>query len=236
MLEINEIINRLKEIKKQGYIKSNRKGSTGVGKTLEDLLGITENNLSLPDFGEVELKSMRSGDNSMLTLFTFNKKAWKMDQLEAIEKFGSFDSNGRKGLYYTLSTVPNSHGLFTYVDKDSVQVRSIDGEVIVKWLLDDLVEQFENKVKNILLVNAQVEERDEIEYFYYDRARLLSGGTENSILSNQFKEGQIVIDLRLHKKVNSNSKPVSRNHGTGFRVRQSNLVNMYENISEINLD
>ena len=36
-------------IKERGYIKSHRKGNTGVGHTLEQELGLTENCISGPD-------------------------------------------------------------------------------------------------------------------------------------------------------------------------------------------
>lgn len=41
----------------------------GAGNLLEDLLGIQENNLSLPDFGKIEIKTMRQDTSSLLTLF-----------------------------------------------------------------------------------------------------------------------------------------------------------------------
>jgi len=53
-----------------GYIKTHRIGDTGIGKTLEDLLGISENNIAGPDFDIYELKSARKLTSSMLTLFT----------------------------------------------------------------------------------------------------------------------------------------------------------------------
>lgn len=56
-----------KEIVKMGWIYSHRKGDTGVGKTLEDLLGIKENNINGPDFGEWELKTHRLNSESALT-------------------------------------------------------------------------------------------------------------------------------------------------------------------------
>ena len=42
-----------------GFVESHREGDTGIGKTLEDLLGITENNIAGPDFATYELKSAR---------------------------------------------------------------------------------------------------------------------------------------------------------------------------------
>lgn len=61
---------RIAQIKGAGYVESHRKGDTGIGKTLEDLLGITENNIAGPDFATYELKSARKDSVSMLTLFT----------------------------------------------------------------------------------------------------------------------------------------------------------------------
>ena len=57
-------------VKSKGFIESHRTHNTGIGKTLEDYLGITENNIALPDFGVMELKSQRINTISMMTLFT----------------------------------------------------------------------------------------------------------------------------------------------------------------------
>lgn len=51
--DLNLLKTKLQEIKEMGWIKSQRLGNAGgVGNTLEDLLGIPENNLQLPDFGK----------------------------------------------------------------------------------------------------------------------------------------------------------------------------------------
>jgi len=50
---------KLSDIKKKGYVKTLRQGPTGIGKTLETLLGIEENNISTPDLGRIELKAHR---------------------------------------------------------------------------------------------------------------------------------------------------------------------------------
>ena len=64
-----ELIRKLKEIRKRGWIKSSRKMSHGnVGNTLEDLLGIEENNLPIPNASEWELKCQRASASSLTTL------------------------------------------------------------------------------------------------------------------------------------------------------------------------
>lgn len=67
-----ELIKLLAEIRSKGWIRlaSKRQGRDGgLGNTLEDLLGIRENNIPLADYGEHELKTHRAGSNSLITLF-----------------------------------------------------------------------------------------------------------------------------------------------------------------------
>src|SRR4030067_1961149 len=69
-MNYNEFAEKISQIKDKGFVVSNRPGDTGIGKTLEDLLGISENNIAGPDFDVYELKSGRKDSASMLTLFT----------------------------------------------------------------------------------------------------------------------------------------------------------------------
>lgn len=64
------LIEKLKEISAQGWILNARKGNHGgIGNTLEDLLGIEENNLPIPNATEWELKTHRLESSSLCTLF-----------------------------------------------------------------------------------------------------------------------------------------------------------------------
>lgn len=227
MLSLEEIRAELSQIKSLGYVKTLRRGPTGIGYTLEELLGIEENNISVPDLGDVEIKAQRERHTGLTTLFTFNRKAWKMKPLEAIRKYGSLDRDGRMGLYYTMGLKPNSAGLFLCVEQDFVSVRSIDGSLIAQWELEEIERRFNRKAKNILLVKAKVEERDGIEYFLFNRAKFLSGGATKSIIRNQFEAEQLLLDLRLHDKGTS-----ARNHGTGFRMNAKDLENFYQHVEE----
>lgn len=65
-----DLISALLRIREMGWIKNARFGNAGgVGNTLEDLLGITENNLPIPNAAEWELKCQRSNTSSLTTLF-----------------------------------------------------------------------------------------------------------------------------------------------------------------------
>lgn len=64
------LIDKLKEIANAGWIPNARKGNHGgIGNTLEDLLGIKENNLPVPNAAEWELKAQDLKSTSLTTLF-----------------------------------------------------------------------------------------------------------------------------------------------------------------------
>lgn len=226
-MNLKEFKKHFLELKKKGFIKSTRKGPTGIGHTLETYIGLKENNIALPDITEAELKAHRSGSNNMITLFTFNRKVWKMPPLEAVKKYGSLDKNGRKGLYYTMSLKPNSAGLFLHVTDSNISVRHISGEIIAEWSLEILTETFKRKLPALLLVTAFVEERDGEEWFHFYRCQLLKG-TDPDLLYNQFKAENILVDLRLHDK-----GTMARNHGTGFRTYEDKLPLLFKEIKDI---
>lgn len=65
-----DLVEKLKALKKRGWIKTQRPGNDGaVGNTLEDLLEIDENNLPIPNAAEWELKAQRKSTTSLTTLF-----------------------------------------------------------------------------------------------------------------------------------------------------------------------
>ena len=64
------LIERLRSIAKKGWIRNARHGNHGgIGNTLEDLLGISENNLPIANAVEWELKAQRLKTSSLTTLF-----------------------------------------------------------------------------------------------------------------------------------------------------------------------
>lgn len=64
------LIARLEAISEMGWVPNVRHGNHGgIGNTLEQLLGIQENNLPIPNAAEWELKAQRLNSTSLTTLF-----------------------------------------------------------------------------------------------------------------------------------------------------------------------
>lgn len=62
------LIKRIEYVFSEEWIDLARSGPTGPGKTWEDHLGISENNLRLPDVGNIEIKVLEEKKSSALTL------------------------------------------------------------------------------------------------------------------------------------------------------------------------
>ena len=93
-------------IKAKGFVKSNRKHNTGIGKTFEDLIGIYENNNQLADYqGVLELKSQRELSESLVTLFTLVPTFPANAMTTIRDTYGTIDNEfpNRKIIHTTVS-------------------------------------------------------------------------------------------------------------------------------------
>ena len=224
---------KLKAIKELGFVKTHRIGDTGIGKTLEDLLQIKENNIPLPDIGEIaELKAYRKKALSMLTLFTLEPqpKGGDRDRM-LLDNFGySKRENGRpKELHSTLSCKRyNNQGLKLKVEKDKVRVIGKGKRLNIFWTLDYLEKKFESKLPALVYVLADTKIKNGSEYFHFNEGYFLEG-FDFEHFKNMVKKDAIVVDFRMYYRPDGSV----RNHGTGFRVKIKQLYNCFE--KKINL-
>jgi len=218
-MDTSDFKRKLKTIKDMGWIVSKRRGNTGIGYTLETLLGIKENNLKDPDFGNIELKSQRKNASNKITMFTFNKTAWKIRQKDLIEKYGYIDTSGRKALYCTVNTNPNPQGLFLKVEDEKLRLYHVDNTLIAEWKAIDLVETFKKKMPALIVVRADNRiNSEEKEEFYFNEAYFLKNPDINNFI-HFLCENIVVVDIRMYIKKNG----VVRNHGTAFRIDEKYL-------------
>ena len=224
MIGYNELIQRLKEIKEMGYVKTHRAGNTGVGKTLEDLLGIRENNIPGPNAAMIELKSARKNAKSLLTLFTKSPSPPKANSV-LLEKFGyeSARGNGRKELHTTVNakdfnTLKGKKGFKIDVQQDRINLITGEGEIVGYWDRETLKKSFERKLPKLLYVKADTKGSGSNEEFWFNEAYLLSGFDFDNFV-RLLKEGVIVVDIRIGQY--SDGKP--HDHGTGFRILPDKL-------------
>lgn len=219
IITYKEIIKKLKELKEVGFIKTHRGGNTGVGKTLEDILGIKENNIPGPNAKMIELKSTRKGASSMVTLLTLAPLP-RSSNSRILKRYGYLSSRGnnRKVLHTTVNsldfnTIKGEHGFKIEIQKNKVDLINAQKEVLCYWDRDTLKNAFERKFPRLLYVKADSRGRGSEEEFWYKEAWLLSGFDFKNFI-RLLKKGTILVDIRIGQYRDGRT----HDHGTGFRV------------------
>jgi hypothetical protein len=236
----DEFLVKIRDIKNMGFVISHRSNDTGIGKTLEDLLGITENNIAGPDFDLYELKSARKNTSSMLTLFTKvpqprNANRMLLDIFGYKKRKKRDDPNnddveiivpsdpvkiGDKELHITVdSTRYNSIGLKLGVINETLYLLN-EKNVEIYYEKDYLLEAFNKKYshKLIYVLADRQKEKNQPEKFWYNEAFLLEDIDFDNFMS-LISSGTIKLDIRIGHY--PNGKP--HDHGTGFRILPRDL-------------
>ncbi len=225
-MNLKELVEKLSEIKEMGYVKSLRKGNTGIGYTFESLLGLEETNIPIPDIGgRVEIKTARKDSTSLVTLFTFNRSVWQKRQKDIIEQFGYNDEKGRRALKSTIFfNKPNSLGLSLDIDdnKNIISLTASNNELLAEWDVYVIVGKFSSKLSRLLFVLANRRKSGNQEEFHFNEAYLLTDPNPRNFLT-AFKKSLVGIDIRMHLKENG----AVRNRGTGFRMREKDMIELY---------
>lgn len=222
-MNLETLKKKLQKIKKTGFVKTHRHGNTGIGKTLEDLLGIQENNIPLPDIGEIaELKSCRKNAKSMMTLFTLEPlpKGGDRDRL-LLDNFGysKRDNNRSKELHSTLSCKRyNSQNLRLSVERDKIRVKGKGKRINIFWDMESVKNKFDKKLPALVHVLTDTKVIEGIEHFHFNEAYLLED-FDFELFKKRVRADDIVVDFRMYYRPNGSI----RNHGTGFRVKIKKL-------------
>lgn len=227
-MDLAQLKYKLAQIKRLGFVQTHRSGNTGIGKTLEDLLEIKENNIPLHDIkGVAELKAYRKDAKSMLTLFTLEPLPAGGDRDKyLLDNFGySKRDNGRsKELHSTLSCKRyNSQNLKLSIERDKVKVMGRSKRPNIYWDMKSLEKKFRDKLPALVYVLASNKIIRGKEFFHFNEAYFLSEFYFDSF-KKMVKKDYVVVDFRMFYKPNGQV----RNHGTGFRMKIDKLDDCFK--------
>ena len=222
-----ELLSHLREIHSMGFLPTVTRGDTGVGMTLEALLGLPPNCNRAPDYKGIELKATRMNQTfrppNRVNLFT-QVPDWENSNLSAneiLERFG-YIRGGRLQLYCTVSHQPNSQGLFFMVDSnaDILHNKANDtGKVenIALWSLAVLRNDLAKKHHETFWVKATSRIQNDVEYFRYDTVIHTQSPNVN-LFGSLVSEGIITMDYTLSRRGNG-----VRDHGYIFKIKPDDI-------------
>lgn len=227
----DEFQRRFAEIRNKQF-KRDIRGTGGAGNTLENLLGLGVDNKSKSDLGFAELKVRMRGATSSVKLFTLDRDAWLMPQQEAAQKYGTTsDYDGRKRLYFELrqGTITKTKLEF-FSNDETVGILSPNGDTIAEWSLDTLVSTFEDKIRALVIVVAEMNMgAGGFDYFVYRNAFHLHGFSKAKI-RGAFLQNIITLNLHIESiTIKPDGTWKMKNRGTAFRINEDKLEKLFEN-------
>lgn len=248
-----EAINRIAikdkfyKVRDLGYVESNRRGDTGIGKTFEDLIGVKENNKNEPDLLGYEIKVHREVSSSFVTLFTLKPNFPPSANKYLRDRFGKTDSRDKNLKTIHTSMFANKlntyNGLYSFklindrkARKIFIAVYSLDGVLLLDkscgYDYDELEKVLKNKLKNLFYVESMRKTVRGKEFFYFHKATIYESPSFYKFL-RLIDQGLIMYDIRIgsYKSGLSYGKP--HDHGSGFRILESNLMKLYSRKFEI---
>ena len=253
-----ELIQELKKVTSMGWIPNARRGNVGgVGNTLEDLLGIEENNLPIPNAAEWELKCQRMETTSLITLFHMEPSPRAVRFVPRIlllkygwrhEKAGTKYPDTEMSFRQTITgSVRSDRGFKVVVDKEQRKILiSFDSNVVAEkhkqWL-----ETVKNKIGLGELSPQPYWGFDDLEHkagtkllncFYLqaktkrERGKEFSSYEKISVLT-KFSIGAFINAIEKGYVYVDFDARTGHNHGTKFRLRQGKLTELYEDVQNI---
>lgn len=252
------LIAEFKRIATQEWIENARHGNAGgVGNTLEDLLGIEENNLPIPNAAEWELKAQRINTTSLTTLFHIEpspraikfvpqvlllKYGWK--HLEAGKKYSEIEMSFRQTIH---GNSPSDRGFMVKIDRDKSKILISFDYTKVSDKHKDWLKEVERQVG--------LGELDPQPYWGFDDLSNKAGTKLLNCFYVQaeskkendkefYKYSKVTMLQKFNfegflKAIESGNILIDfdartgHNHGTKFRMRQNCLPELYEIVTEI---
>ena len=171
-----ELLEKLHDIARSGFIPAECAGTTAIGRTLESALGLQINSSPLPDYKGIELKSKRRESNTRKTLFA-KVPDWELSSLksfrELIDAYG-YDRDGLRRLNCTVSALQeNPQGLQLVVEYglgllfENGKRRGAVNKGILVWELPVLRHKLAEKHKETFWVDAETRKRGGREEFLF---------------------------------------------------------------------
>lgn len=226
-----ELLSKLRVIGQKGWVPSLRSGDTGVGFTLETLLGIPANASRTPDFKGVEIKSGRAKSSNQ-TLFA-KTPDWKgspsKSALELLNRRGRYsEEKQRLQLFHSIfAPRPNSYDLQLEVDHEKGLLKQFcvildKHEDDVFWELEVLQEALRKKHAETFWVRSKNRDgKDGEEFLFYEGT--YTRGPNINAFPLLLEAGDIFVDYTMWAP----SPGKQNNKGFLFRMRKNRLEMLF---------
>ncbi|HWR25795.1 MAG TPA: MvaI/BcnI family restriction endonuclease [Methanosarcina sp.] len=252
------LIAELKDIAAIGYIENKRDGNQGgIGNTLEDLLGISENNLPLPNAAAWELKTQRINSSSLTTLFHTepSPRAIKFVPKVFLLKYGwPHKQAGKKYPLNEMSFRQTINGLSPSDRGFMVKIDRIGRKVLISFDYSKVSNRHKDWI-NTVKDRVGLGEIDPQPYWGFDDLESIAGtkllncfyvqvevkkidGKEfykysKVMMLQKFSFNKFLDEIEKGNVLVDFDARTGHNHGSKFRMRQNLLPILYDEVTDI---
>jgi hypothetical protein len=233
-----ELLAMLMSIGQRGFVQSLRRGPTGIGFTLETLLGIDANSSRLPDYKGIEIKASRVGRSGKAlarnTLFSAipdweRSKCRTASQLLAEHGYAKGDT---RRLACSLTSEPNSLGFFLKVEEELDLLHAMRAEQeppreVVLWGLTRLRKALAEKHRETFWVKARRRKSGASgeQFHYYEVEHTMRPLAQS--LPTLIEAGEVGLDFTLKLASGADGKVRLSDRGYLFKMSHKHREHLF---------
>ena len=238
----NKILKRFREIKKMGWVASKNNDLSGIGSTLENLFGIEQNSLEIPDLINFELKSHDLNSKFSITLFSATPDGDYLFEVERLKNtYGYPDKDMKEFKILNFETSANQLNNLGSNFKQTIRINRqkevvklhiltnnlelIDNEV--SWSFKMLKEKFERKLRYLVLIDAQKKYENKTIYFKYENINFYESYSFDKFIE-LLEQGiiKIIFKIGVYKKGEKRGK--IHNRGVVFTIPRRSVELLFK--------
>lgn len=242
--EILSLKQEFDKIRKLGYVKSTRKGPTGIGKTFEDLIGKKEDRLQTPDYKGIEIKTKMGYSKSYIRLFNATPKGKNEFEIKRLSStYGYPDKVKIEHKVLAFSVQANMDtlvaGRFFFklnIDYEGkkvyLSIRDKNMHLLeedVYWDFDTLKEKLEIKLKHLAFIKAWPKTVKGTDYYKYYEIQFFEL-KDFDIFLKLIEHGIIRVTFKIGVFRDGPREGEIHDRGTSFEIQEENINELFNKI------
>lgn len=238
------LLQKFEKIRRMGWIKSLRKGPTGIGYTFETLIGKNEDALCYPDYNGIEIKTHRSGSASYIALFNYNPIGESSYELKRLftnysyihpknknvralnaEAFCNYMKDVGTNYKFSLKVADSEQKIYLLVfDKLGILI-----EKKAYWTFETLREKLYKKMQYLAYVEADSRYINGSEYFRYTKINFYT--LKNfDVFIRLVRSAKIKVSLLISGSLKDLENINS--HGASFSIKKDSLCLLFDLVGQ----
>lgn len=236
--------NKFNEINKYGWIPSPNNRNNNHGVLFEKLIGKEIENFEIPDFNGIEIKTHLKYAQSYITLFNANPEGDEFFEIRRLYQKYSYPSSKNKNELIFQGNVQANHlqnigikykfKLTSSIKENKLYLCIYDqnNNLIEKksyWSFKSLYEKLYRKLQYLAFIEVSRKQVNGQYFFRYEKITFYKLTSFQNFLQ-LLDSGKIIVTFTIGVFKKGRRKGEMHNHGTAFRIEDTNLNLLFKSI------